>query len=363
MRKVAGYLVGATAFLAAATGTVSYSETAAVRVSVPTQREVAQTTILGSPSSVDLPTTTLTVQVTDSKTGIASPAAIPTFAAGAIVFTGYSACTQQCGGGEFMIPTGTTVATLAGIGYVTLAEADFPMPGTSKPIPIRAKVAGPTGNTGAGTVVFMPSNHSMGVTNPKPITGGAIRHTQVISTADMETLTGVLAGDLLTRGAAELKSRAGGMGYALTALPDIAPSADHRVGDEVATFTVTITVTMNAIAFSDTRVRTMIVSALQSRLPPSLVLSPASVHTSYYVEGIKPDGSVVIAGTGVGFVMPSISVQTMRERLARLTTGEARDELTRLAPGSTVYIRTTPANMPWLPVLPSRITLTVEPLA
>jgi hypothetical protein len=293
-------------------------------------------------------------------TGSASRATVSTYATGLVRFSWVSSCSGYCP--IFLrIPAGTTVATLAGVGYVTLAEAAFPG-GSSGLIPIQAKLPGPSGNAPAGSVVFIPGAFgSLVVTNPKPITGGTSRQTRIIGKTDMESVVGALSNDLIARARASFELSAGASSYAVTAPPDLTLSSDHLVGEEVDSFTVTGAVTLYGTAFSDARARSLLVANLRSRVATGEELSALPAQTSYEITGTKADGSVEVSGDAVGYAIPSIATSMLRSRVARMSLDQARLELARLVPGAVVKIRTSPDQMPFLPMLAARITLYVEP--
>jgi hypothetical protein len=90
-------------------------------------------------------------------------------------------------------------------------------------------------------------------------------------------------------------------------------------------------------------------------------LSALPAQTSYEITGTKADGSIEVSGDAVGYAIPSVATSMLRSRVARMSLDQARLELARVVPGAVVTIRTSPDQMPFLPMLAARITLYVEP--
>jgi hypothetical protein len=360
MRRLAGVVAGAAAFLAAVGFAVVQSETATVTLYVPAHRAAAYATLTGSRGGGDLPTRPITAQGTEKLTGNASPVTISTFAAGDVVFSFYSACLVPCPG-VIRIPVGFDVATAAGVHYTTQAEALFGFYSTSGPIPIKAVNAGPAGNAAAGSVTVIggvPTNLS--VTNPQPITGGTTRNTHVVLQKDYDAVRAQLTATASADAEASIVSRAAGFRYFANGKPTVTVTTDHAVGDETTTFTLTATVSMSANGFSDARVRQLLRTALSTQLLAGEALSPA-VQTDYTVLQMTPDGHVAVIGSATGSAMPGIATEPLRHLIASSSPAEARATLESAVPGARVEIRLGPFAFSRLPANPSRITMVVAP--
>jgi hypothetical protein len=359
MRRLAGVVAGAAAFVAAAGFAVVQSETATVTLYVPAHRAAAYATLTGSRGGGDLPTRPITAQGTEMLTGNASPVTLSTFATGDVVFTYYSACLVPCAG-TIRLPVGFDVATAAGVHYTTQAEALFGFYSTSGLIPIKALTAGPGGNAAAGTITVIGTPTNLSVTNPKPTAGGTTRNTHVVLQKDYDAVRAQLTATASADAEASIVSRAAGFRYFANGKPTVTVTTDHAVGDETPTFTLTATVSMSANGFSDARARQLLRTALSTQLLAGEALSPA-VQTDYTVLQMTPDGSVVVIGSATGAAMPGIATAPLRRLIASSSPAEARATLESAVPGARVEIRLGPLAFSRLPADPNRITMVVAP--
>jgi len=234
--------LSAIAAVAAILGSLVVMETATVKLVVPATKLVANVTFKGGPHGQDLVTTTIQADVSDSAQGTASTlqvAAIP--ATGLATFT----C-SPCSPNEMPIPFGTTVSTVAGVHY-DVAPASITPPHTFVQVPIRALVPGKAGNTAANTVTVIDKPiPNVKVTNPQPITGGTDpTSNQVIQQSDLDRVQLALTAKVTQDIEAALKAQAEGLNYLTDGQPTLKVTADHKVGDQVATFNMTITATLN----------------------------------------------------------------------------------------------------------------------
>src|ERR1700674_3397097 len=138
------YILSALAVLFAAIGSLLYTETAAVKVSVPPQRVVALVTL-----AAGLQTQLIHANVTDNQQGTASTVVTnPTYASGQVVFT----CSPQCKQAPLTIPPGTLVSTAKSLGYTTQsAVVVTTSTGSSAPVAVRATASGAAWNADPNT--------------------------------------------------------------------------------------------------------------------------------------------------------------------------------------------------------------------
>jgi hypothetical protein len=363
MRRAAVIIVGAAVVVAGGAGTVLASERATVTLLVPAQKVEAKVTLTGSPGSGDLPTQKLSVKVTDTLAGSSSPATISNYAIGLVVFTFHSPCRQQCGGGPLVrVAAIADVSTAAGVHYTTLADTGV-FSTTSPPIPVVATVAGPAGNTGAGTIVrFGSVPTDMTVTNPWATIGGSSRDSHVITESDFEAVERAVITKAFNDANKAMRAKAKGLGYALVGQPTSTEESSDTVGDETETFTITVTAYMDAVGFSDSTARSRIRSAVLAQVPSDQQRTRDSIETDYKIDRLTAGGDVTVTGTGVAFVIPKISTQSLQWRIASMDVGRASVELRQDVPGAAVRIQVWPAGMSRLPVLPGNITFKIEVL-
>lgn len=350
------YILSAVAVVAAVLGSLVIMETATVKLTVPTSKLTASLTISGGQSGHDLTTTRIEKTVTDTQQGTASTVVVSTYASGQVMFT----C-SPCPTGIITIPDGTTVSTTTGIHYGTLGRAEISAPQTSVQVPIRALVQGPHGNTAPNTVTVIDKPISnVKVQNPQPITGGAdAAPTQVIQQSDFDHVQSALTAQVLQDLDSALKAQAEGLGYATEGQPALKVTADHKVGDQVPMFTMTITGTASAIAYSVGKADALLRTALEQKLPKGFKLTSDPIHTSYQLQKSNQNGDVTINGSATGAIEPSVTAAELKARIKGMRVDNARKQLLQVAPGTTVDMSVKPA-IPWLPVLQDHITLTID---
>jgi len=347
------YVLSAVALLAAALGSLVFMETATVKVSVPTSKITANRTITGGPSGRDLSTTRIQADVTDSQQGNASTVGTQaTFAAGTVVFM----CTSPCQG-TVQLPADTIVSTTKGVHYQTQASQTI---GSSTPVPVRAVMPGATGNTDSNTVTVIDVNpHNLRVTNPQPITGGVnATTTQVIKQSDIDLVRTVLSAKVAQDLDAVMKAQAGGLSYVAEAQPTLKVTTDHNVGDQAPTFTMTITGSLGAIAFSQSQADALLRASLNQKVPKGYQLTADPIQTTYQLQKSGTNGDVTLKGFATGVALPNVTADELKSRIKGMRVDAARQQLRLLAHGTTVDIIVKPA-IPWLPIIQDHIALTI----
>jgi hypothetical protein len=355
---VPALVLSAVVALAAALGSLLYTETATVKLSVPPHRLQADLTINAGPSGPDLSTTHIEAQLTESQQGTASTTQVGgSNATGRVVFR----CSPQCPTGQRM-PQGTIVATPNGIQFATQAPAILTATGQSE-VGVRAVQAGAAGNVAASTITIIVTNHSnnLQVSNPSPTSGGVDGRTeQVILQSDLDAVSTALAAKVTDDLNAALKARSPGLTFVLDEPPTLNVSSDHNVGDKVPTFNITIIGSMSATAFSEESAKALLRSALERKVPAGSQLTSDPIVTEYKIVRLSSRGNVTISGSAVGFITPKISSSTLAGQIRGMSVGDARNHLQRAVPGSRVEIKTSPAAAYWLPLITKNIKLTVE---
>jgi hypothetical protein len=345
------YVLSAIAVVAAALG----METATVKLVVPASKLVANVTMKGGPHGQDLVTTTIVADISDSQQGTASTIPVQaTLATGQVVFT----C-GPCSTSPTPIPFGTTVSTTAGVHYdVGSGEVSAAHP--SLTVAAHALVSGKAGNTAANTVTVIDKPiANVKVTNPQPFAGGTDAATnQVILQSDLDKVQLALTARVSQDLEAALKAQAEGLNYLTDGQPSLKVTADHKVGDQVATFNMTIAATLSAVAFSQAQADAIMRNALDQKLPPKFQLTAEPIQTVYQVQKPSANGDITIKGTGTGVMVPNVTAGELKARIRGMRVDAARQQLQLLAPGTTVDISVKP-SIPWLPVLQDHINLTI----
>ena len=356
---ISAYALSAVAVLVAVLGSFMYAETASVRLTVPPQKLVANLTLRGSQASGDLKTQHIEATVTQAMDGTATTVLVaPTFAAGEVVFT----CTTQCPA-TLTVPSGTLLATVRLLGYATQSDAVV-TPTRPARVSVRATSAGVAWNTAPNTITVIDGGgqypNGLHVTNPAAITGGAdARSAPVIQQSDWDAARTMLTARVTAALDVALKAKAVQMSYIPNGPPTLTVFSAHKVGDMVPSFTMTITGTIAATAFSDTDAQALLRSALEVKVPPDQQLTRDSIQITWQILQTGANGDITVYGTALGFVTPKLSTDTLRARIRGLSPSDARKSLERAVPGSTVEIRISPVAVPWLPLFAQHIAMTV----
>jgi hypothetical protein len=357
---VSALLLSAVAVLVAALGSLMLMEHASVTLTVPPQKLVATATLSGSQTSGDLKTQHLDAKVTDSQVGTATTVSVPAkYAVGDVVF---SCPTSECPS-TYTVSSGTLLTTDKSLGYATQADAVVTRtkPGKAS---VRATAAGASWNTASNTVTVINNSSlypsGLKVTNPAAISGGTDpTSTQVIQQSDWDSVRAVLAARIANSLDMALKTKAVEMSYIENGPPALTVSGDHKVGDAVSSFTMNMTGSVGATAFSNSQAISLIRAALDAKIPAGQQLTSDSVQITWQILQTSPNGDVTVNGTALGFIMPKLSTDALRARIRGLTPTEARKSLERTVPGSTVEIRISPVAVPWLPLVAEHIAIKV----
>ena len=350
------YVLSAVAVVTAILGSLVIFETASIKLTVPASRIVANKTLKGGPSGADIATTRIQADVTDSEHGTTATAPVPpTYATGEVVFT-CSACTS----GTTTVPNGTMVSTASHTHYATQSSADLTPQQKTVTVPIRAVLPGLPGNTATNTVTVIDKPiTNVTVQNPKPVAGGAEAGVaQVVQQSDLDRVRAELMAKIVVDLNATLTAQAGGLSFVIDGQPTVNVTSDHAVGDRVATFTMTMSATQGAIAFSSAQADSLMRTALEQKIPKGFTLAPDPVETSCQVQKTSANGDVTIKGAAIGVVVPNITVSQLKSRIKGLRVDVARRQLEQVAPGVIADITVRPA-VPWLPVLQDHIALTI----
>jgi hypothetical protein len=221
-------------------------------------------------------------------------------------------------------------------------------------------VPGKAGNTAASTVTVIDKPiPNVTVTNPQAITGGTdATSNQVIQQSDLDRVQLALTAKVTQDIDAALRAQAQGLNYLTDGQPTLKMTADHKVGDQVATFNMTITGTLSAVAFSQAQADTLMRGALNQKLPKGFQLTADPIQTVYQVQNPAANGDISIKGTGIGVIVPNVTSGELKARIRGMRVDAARQQLELLAPGTSVDISVKP-SVPWLPVLEDHINLTI----
>jgi len=356
---VRAYLLSAVVVLAAAGGSLLYTETASVKLSVPRQSIEAYVTLSGGSTGGPLTTQRMQVNITESQQGTASTVQIsPTYASGQVVFR----CSPACQRAPVTIAQGQLITTARSLGYATQEPATITTTTGEATVTVRAVSPGADWNADIGTLTIIADNSDSGlkVTNPVAIAGGAsARSAQVIQPSDYDTVRNALNVKVTNELGVALFANANGTDYVGDPWSIITVTSDHAVGDETPSFTIKTTGTEGATAFSESQANAIMLAALMAKVPPGQELTNDRIQYIYQSHQVAPNADVLVTGKADGFVVPKLSPQALRTQIRGLSPAEATRSLQRSEPGSQVEIRISPSWVPWLPIIEDHISLTV----
>jgi hypothetical protein len=273
------------------------------------------------------------------------------------------------------IPAGTTVATDAGIQFLTSTTVVTPRatvsgttitPGRASS-GVTAVVPGPAGNVAAHAITVVSTRlQAFQVTadNAQATTGGSRTVTKIISKQDYDAAVK----QLTTRITAQLSGAAASPPAApsgATVIPGTAtlgdvvtaPAPDGLVGVARASFQLTATATGTVLAVAEQPLDGLATSHLQADVPAGWSLFPDSVRTSVSdptVEG----GNVTFTVTAQGERWHPLDAAAL---LAQVRGRSVSDARTILQQYGEVSIATWPSYVTTIPTLDARVTLTVAP--
>jgi hypothetical protein len=293
-------------------------------------------------------------------TGQKQVAAIP--ASGTVTFS--LSCFLFC---SETIPKGWIVSTDSGQQYATQQRVSLSGPTSSGDSGVVAVTPGAAGNADAGTVRRIKENNDDGltVTNRNPIAGGAdARTATVIQQSDIDSARDTYAKDAVPQVQDQLSSKAAGKKLVLVGNGvQAVASADHKVGDEVNGFTVSVVVSGDGVVFDEKMVDNLLKAALQRKLPQGTQLTSENTKLTYEVTNSTADGHITLNGHTSGFYTPIYKAPEIRSHIKGMNPGQARAFLQSLPNVVDARISQSPFGLPWLPLFTSRISLKIQEVA
>jgi Baseplate J-like protein len=287
---------------------------------------------------------------------------IPAVAAsGSVTFT--ESCFFLCTNGAKPIPAGTMVSTSDGKQYATQKTVNVQSPHGSVSVGVSASVAGPNGNTDVHTVTNINNSpdDSLSVDNASAIAGGADPRTAtIIQQSDLDSIRDAYSRDAVPRITDQLNSKAQGLKLVLVGNGvQASVTSDHKVGEEVTGFTVTVKVAGDGVAFDEKVVTQMLKAALEHKISQGSQLT-ANVTTTYEAIDATRDGHITLNGHASGFYAPVFLQTAIRGHLKGLSPAKAHAFLQSLPNVVDARVTQSPYGLPWLPLFSSRITLKIQ---
>jgi hypothetical protein len=349
---------------------ILYLPTATATVSVQGTPLKADVTLLGAPgTTTGSPDhfTTQAVHASQTQTFPGTPTGqnpIPAQASiGEVTFT--ESCVFLCDSGTTSIPVGTSVSTSEGKRYTTTKPGSVASPRGSATIPVKAVSAGPDGNTGAHTITNIDRNRdfNLSVDNSQATSGGADPRTAtVIQQSDIDSIRDVYAKDAVPQVTDQLNGKAQGQKLVLVGSGvQTTATADHKVGEEVPGFTITIKVAGDGVTFDEKAVQQMLKAFLQRKVPQGSQLTTNGTTIKYDPPtDATADGHVTLNGHLSGFYTPIFLEPAIRSHLKGMSPTKGRAFLQSLQNVVDARVTQSPFGLPWLPFFSSRITLKIQ---
>jgi hypothetical protein len=223
---------------------------------------------------------------------------------------------------------------------------------------------GPNGNTDLHTVTNINNSpdDSLSVDNPAAIGGGAdARTATIIQQSDIDSVRDVYAKDAVTQVTDQLNGKAQGQKLVLVGGGvQATATADHKAGEEVNGFTITVVVAGDGIAFDEKAVQQMLKSFLQRKIPQGSQLTTNGTTVKYEPIDATTDGHVTLNGHASGFYTPVFLESNIRSHLKGMSPTKGRAFLQGLPSVVDARVTQSPFGLPWLPLFSSRITLKIQ---
>ncbi len=292
------------------------------------------------------------VSLPGTPTGQKQIAAVP--ASGQVTFTPNGLCII-C-----EVPKGTHVVS-GNVEFVTQSRVTVSGPTT---VAVVAAQGGAAGNVPAGAIQSIKDdvlNVLLTVTNSQPTTGGAdARTATVIVQSDIDSVRDAYARDAVGQVQDQLTSKAAGKKCPIVGgAPQVTATSDHKVGEEVSGFTVTVNVTGDCVAFDDKAVQGLLKSALERKIPSATQLTN-NVKLTYDTSNPTADGHLTLNGLAAGYYTPVFLQSAIRSHLKGMSPDKAHAFLQTLPNVVDARVIQSPFGLPWLPLFASRISLTIQ---
>lgn len=274
------------------------------------------------------------------------------------------------------IPLGTIVSTGTGSPVMFRTTQDVTLPaGESEEIeaPIEAMPtsSGSAGNVEANSIniVVGPLEASISVLNRNPTFGGQNRSVNIVTQEDYDLLLGAVRQQLQSRAFVEMRQQLTPTQFIIDESIRITEErADetrfsHAVGDVADTLTLTMAVTVEAIAVDEQLGQQIVFARLANQIARGRVIRPETITYQRGPTSINADGTIVFTLNGSAVIAGQIDAGRVRQELSGRTPEAALlylQETVDIAPNTTPNITLMPDWLNRMPILPARITIILE---
>jgi len=376
-----GFRLGIIAFVIGIVGGVAYLVVpgAIVTVTPAEQLVEASVDITADPSlltnDVDvenaiIPTRILPLEIEDTAsiptTGVQTLDSV--LAIGSVVFINRTA-------NEINIPLATIVSTGTGTPIMFRTTLDIILPageGQEIEAPIEAMPAssGTMGNVEGNfiNVVVGTLEGSISVLNRVPTFGGENRTVNVVTESDRELLLGAMRQQLQSRAYVEMQPQLTATQFIIDESIRIteeradATIFSAEVGDVTDTLTLTMRVTVEAIAVDEQLGQQIVFARMANQIPRGRIIQSDTITYQRGAASVNPDGTIIFTMNGSALVTGQINVGQLQERLAGRTRSNALTYLQNEVDLTETSLPTITISPDWfgrLPILPQRITIVI----
>ena len=362
------YLIGAAVLVVVALLVgILYLPTATATVSVQGTPLKADVTLLGAPGTTSGSPdhfATQAVHASQSQTFPGTPTGqkqIDAIASkGTVTFTHSCFPFPFC---EDTIPKGWIVKTAAGKKYATQKVVKMVGAGQAD-ADVLAVTPGLDGNTEARTIIRIEGDpDGLSVTNANPTAGGAdARTATVIQDSDINSVRDVYQKDAVPQVTDQLTSKAQGQKLVLVGNGVQATvTSDHKAGEEVGGFTVTVKVAGDGVVYDEKVVQQILKGFLERKVPQGSQLTNNGTTLKYDPPtDANPDGHITLNAHLAGFYTPIFLETAIRAHLKGMDPTKGRAFLQSLPNVVDARVTQSPFGLPWLPLFSSRITLKIQ---
>ena len=276
----------------------------------------------------------------------------------------------------YTIAKGSTVKTSNGVAFTTdeavflpvaIITSSLQLQCQTSEVSVTAVTAGTAGNVAVGAIKVVPPRYNANVirvTNLAATSGGKHDEFPRIVQQDVDAAVQQLRKDLMTQFATAVTDGANAPA-GVTVFPgteslgDPQPSVDPAslVGQEVASFTLSMSATGQVLAVDSSPVKSIAEARLQGSTSAGYELVAGSIDVTVG-EGTVNGGTITFPVEGTAKQVRTIDAAALKSQVLGLGEQAAKD---LLAPDGTVEIRLWPDWVSSVPSLDQRVTLTVAP--
>lgn len=270
---------------------------------------------------------------------------------------------------DVVVPSGTVVRTSGGsfpVRFATTHDVTIPARGQASAA-IEALGEGPAGNVGVNQInqVEGTAGLAIRVTNPDPTYGGATQEVRAVSQEDMDRARGLLIDQLLGTAYTGLQEYVEPnellLRHSLT-VQGMETSYNRFLGERADTVGLHMRLLVTGLVVDRGNAHAVAYASLVRSLPAGYELIWAGYEIGEMAEEPIGAGEYTFFVIASGYASAVIDLQEVRQSVAAQPPEEAQDTLSSDFPlGSSPQVSVWPDWFPRMPLLPLRITVSVDP--